>query len=266
MQRKKESLNISFPIDTLKIAELDERSSAQVMAFRDFARPLIDEIRKGDQSKAKIANYYLANYAEYTEGTIDTLQPLIESLNISKSYLCKLQQTKKFIDQETNQRLKSFMEQHPPTVQYLLTKLDPITLGSTALLERAVTFRQAQCLVKGEAISARKKTAGLPKSQSPSKEELRNLKLARLVNSKDYTYIQEPKDAEVYKTGRRKNLMNAFRQMLQDLIDKKYRNTAYDEALTAIQKAIEEVLAKEVYVHTIPDISSDPRNSGYDFF
>jgi len=266
MPRTEESLNISFPIDTLKIAELDERSSAQVIAFRDFARPLIDEIRKGDQSKAKIANYYLANYADYTEGTIDALQPLIESLNISRSYLCKLQQTKKFIDQETDKIIKSFMEQHPPTVQYLLTKLDPVTLGSTARLERAVTFRQAQCLVKGEAISARKQTAGLPKSQSPSKQELRNLELAQLVSSKEYKYIQEPKDAEVYKTGSRKNLMNAFRQMLHKLIDNKYRNTAYDEALTAIQKAIEEVLAKEVYVHKIPDISRDPRILDYDFF
>ena len=258
-------MTISFPIDRLKIAELDERSSAQVIAFRDFARPLIDEIRKGDQSKAKIANYYLANHAEYTESTIEALLPLIESLNISRSYLCKLQQTKKFIDQETSETIKSFVEQHPPTVQYLLTKLDPITLGSTALLERAVTFRQAQCLVKDKDVSARKQKSQSTESQPPNKQELRNLELMQLVNSKGHTYIQDTKDAEIYKIGKRKNIMNACLQMLHDLTQNKYRNTNYDKALTAIKKAAEEVLAKDIYVHTTRGISNQSHLEDCDF-
>ena len=107
-------------IDT---SRLSDKGKGQVAAFVQFVEPLIDDIKRGDSAKAKVAEYFLEHQSTYTEGARNLLDPLMEQLGISPSYRSKLCTTLKYRSETTNKSLKSYIEEHPVFVQYLMAKM-----------------------------------------------------------------------------------------------------------------------------------------------
>ena len=61
-------------IDT---SRLSDKGKGQVAAFVQFVEPLIDDIKRGDTAKTKIAEYFLKYQSTYTEGARNLLDPLM---------------------------------------------------------------------------------------------------------------------------------------------------------------------------------------------
>ena len=106
-------------IDT---SRLSDKGRAQVAEFVQFVEPLIDDIKRGDTAKAKVAEYFLQHQSTYTDGARNLLDPLMEQLCISPSYRSKLRTALKYRSETTNKSLQSYIAEHPVTVQYLMAR------------------------------------------------------------------------------------------------------------------------------------------------
>ena len=75
-----------------------DKGSAQVAEFEAFVTPLIPDIRKGDAAKARIAELYLENLSQYTDGCKWILEPLISQLGMSAGYINQLKRAEEYKD------------------------------------------------------------------------------------------------------------------------------------------------------------------------
>ena len=101
---------------------LSDKGSAQVAEFESFVNPLIPEIRKGDSAKAKIAEFYIKNKSRNTDGCKKLLEPLISQLGVSAGYNSQLKKAKEYKVNIYHPQFKEWVEEHPVTIQYHLSK------------------------------------------------------------------------------------------------------------------------------------------------
>lgn len=241
----------SSPLAVINTTHLDHQSLSQVEDFRAYALPLIEDIRKGDTAKAMIAQYYLANKDFYSKETLAFLEPLVESLSISKGYLSKLRQANQYLNRQTNESLKRFIEQHPPTIQYLMSKLDPMTVHTQHLRGKLFAFQQVEQLIRSEKVSARKHSDTTQQVSKPlTKLEVQEQEINELIASKHHKYLIDKRSARVYKSGQRKAILLAAMQTLAEI---NYRNPDHDRALIHLKNLVDQALSKPVY-------SRDPIN------
>ena len=68
------------PLAYLDTTHLNDKGQKQVTEFVQFVEPPIDDIKRGDSAKAKVAEYFLENQSTYTDGARSLLDPLMEQL------------------------------------------------------------------------------------------------------------------------------------------------------------------------------------------
>lgn len=125
---------------------LSEKGSLQVSEYLSFVRSKFDDIKKGELAKQQVARYYLEQ--ELTEGADKLISSINDALGISKGYLSKIRSASKFIDGLgsgiADKQLKSFVQEHPVSVQYYISKLDKETINSKMLSGERFTRKELE--------------------------------------------------------------------------------------------------------------------------
>lgn len=133
-----------FSISSVDTTHLHEKGSNQVNDFVSFVQPLLPDIKRGDAAKAEIAQYYLDHKDQYSDGVIKVLEPWVEMLGVSGSYIRQLKLAREFQDSIYNKELKSFVAEHPISVQYHLRKVPIQDLSERQLTGEHYSKREAE--------------------------------------------------------------------------------------------------------------------------
>ena len=105
-------------IESVTTTHLSTKGSEQVNDFIDFVKPLIPDIKKGEAAKAKIAQYYLDNKSEYTDGCVKVLEPLANQLGVSPGYISQIKKAGEYKNTLSNLGLRQWVDEHPVSIQY----------------------------------------------------------------------------------------------------------------------------------------------------
>lgn len=224
-------------LDIVEPVHLSEKGSQQIKEFKDFATPLLGDIRKGDAAKAKIAEYYLEHKAEYTDGAVKILEPLVEQLGVSKGYISQVKQAKEFKGALHHNGLSQWVSEHPVSVQYYLTRIPHQDLMSKYMTGEHFSKREAQ-----ETIRVNQVTEVRP-VEEPTKTafQLQQEKEAKMVEDEEYPLIRSNAGARSYMNGTRKGRIEAC---AQTLLDMKYKpgNSESDQELRRMLGGLRKLL------------------------
>lgn len=218
----------------LNLDALSDKGQQQVREFYDFCLPLIDDIRSGDNAKAKIAYFYLDNIDRYTEGVKDRLSVLIDALDISKGYMSKLRSARKYLGSLNNQTIKTYVEEHPVSVQYLLKDVPYESINEKMMTGEHFKRTEVEALIKNE-------KGQLDKAEPETKSDFQR-KLDRadelVADTTEYPFIRTRNQALTYLecSGRKA----AFAVACQYMYEMKW----HDPELEAVLKLMKAGLAQ----------------------
>ena len=222
-------------IDT---SRLSDKGKGQVAAFVQFVEPLIDDIKRGDTAKAKVAEYFLKHQSTYTEGARNLLDPLMEQLCISPGYRSKLRTALKYRSETTDKSLQSYIAEHPVTVQYLMAKMPHEEVHKKMMSGFHFSQREAAAKVSS------KKPGKKPEEQELTHDQFRREKHKEIAGDPDYKYLSDEASAKVYCSGQERAIILACMQVLSEM---NWHNPKYEKALTHLQHLAKEASEKPKY-------------------
>ena len=226
------------PLTYIDTSRLSDKGKGQVAAFVQFVEPLIDDIKRGDTAKAKVAEYFLKHQSTYTEGARNLLDPLMEQLCISPGYRSKLRTAVKYRSATQNESVRSYIAEHPVTVQYLMAKIP-----YEEVLEKMKSgfhFSQREAAEKVSSRKPEKKSEG----QEPTHEQMMMQKHKELAADPEYKYLDSEASAKVYCSGQTRAIILACMQVLSEI---NWHNPKYDKALIHLQHLAKEASEKPKY-------------------
>ena len=230
-------------LDTLNnTVHLSEKGAAQINEFREYVTPLIPDIRKGDVAKASIAEFYLGKKSEYTDGVKKLLEPLVEQLGVSAGYISQVKKTKEFKESIANPSLKEWVDEHPVTVQYRLSKVPTEELTRKMMTGEHFSKREAEKFTQGK----KEKEQLNPVSQETKTEyQLKQERFQQMAESDEYPLLRETSHAAVFCSGNRKAILAAAAQVLFTI---NWQDPELEKIVGIVHRLSGEALQKPHYV------------------
>ena len=222
-------------IDT---SRLSNKGKGQVAAFVQFVEPLIDDIKRGETAKAKVAEYFLQHQSTYTEGVRSLLDPLMEQLCISPGYRSKLRTALKYRSETTDKSLQSYIAEHPVTTQYLMAKMSHEEVHKKMISGFHFSQREA-----AEKVSSRKPQKK-KEEQQLTHEQMMKQKHKKLAGDPVYRYLDSEAAAKVYCSVQTRAIILACMQALSEI---DWHNPKYEKALVHLQHLAREASQKPEY-------------------
>jgi hypothetical protein len=233
-------------LDTLNnTVHLSEKGAQQINEFREYVTPLIPDIRKGDAAKAIIAEYYLDKKEGYTDGVKKILEPLVEQLGVSGSYISQIKKAREFKASIASSEMKQWVDEHPISVQYELAKADHHQLMDVYKKGEHCTLRQARNfrLPKKEEDNLNTVTR-----ETKTAYQLQQERYQEMADSDEYKLLRTAEHAQVFCTGSRKSVLAAAAQVLYNI---KYQDPELEKILVIINQLSQKALEKPAYVPTV---------------
>ena len=222
-------------IDT---SRLSDKGKGQVAAFVQFVEPLIDDIKRGDNAKAKVAEYFLQHQSTYTEGARNLLDPLMEQLCISPGYRSKLRTALKYRSETIDKSLQAYIAEHPVTTQYLMAKMPHEEVHKKMM--SGFHFSQREAASKVSSRKPEKK----PEEQELTHDQMMMQKHKELAADPEYKYLDSEAAAKVYCSGQTRAIILACMQVLSEI---NWHNPKYEKALIHLQDLAKEASQKPEY-------------------
>ena len=226
------------PLAYLDTTHLNDKGQKQVTEFVQFVEPPIDDIKRGDSAKTKVAEYFLEHQSTYTDGARSLLDPLMEQLCISPGYRSKLQTALKYRSETTDKSLQPYIAEHPVTVQYLMAKIPHDEVHEKMM--SGYHFSQREAAAKVSSRKPDKKAEG----QELTHDHFMKEKHKELAADPEYKYLSDEASAKVYCSGQTKAIILACMQVLSEI---NWHNPKYEKALTHLQHLAKEASQKPKY-------------------
>lgn len=219
--------------------ELSDKGTQQVSEFKEFAKPLMEALSRGQVAKQELANYYLDRVDEYTDGAKKYLELFMAQVDISAGFLSKVKSARKYIDSHThNPTLQQYLMEHPVGTQYLLSRAPQEEVLKAANSGLHFTKREVEALIAEQKIDK-----PVPEPEA-SEFQLRLKRQQEMVESKEYPLIRETGAAEVLMTSTRKNRAAA---VAQDIHGMKYRDSNMDKIIDILIAVLADYKTKPYY-------------------
>ena len=226
------------PLTYIDTSRLSDKGQRQVSEFVQFVEPLIDDIKRGDSAKAKVAEYFLQHQSTYTDGARNLLDPLMEQLCISAGYRSKLRTALKYRSETTDKSLQSYIAEHPVTTQYLMAKMPHEEVHKKTMSGFHFSQREAAAKVSS------KKPDKKPEEQELTHDQFMKEKHKEIAADPDYKYLSDAASAKVYCSGQGRAIILACMQVLSEI---NWHNPKYEKALTHLQHLAKEASQKPKY-------------------
>lgn len=213
-------MNLNYSLVSPDTTHLSERGSTQVNDFIEFVKTQFDDIKKGEFAKQKVARYYLEQ-ENLTDGADKVITGINEALGISKGYLSKIRTAGKFINSLGNdihsQKVKSFVEEHPVSTQYYMTKMDVEDITDKMKSGERFSFREAQEFPRGNQpeIVVTEVTPAPEPVQSELEKEREILK--QKIDDESLEFITSFGSAKAYLAGSTADVVRAAIQRVMEI-------------------------------------------------
>ena len=212
-------------LESINTTHLSDKDSAQVAEFEAFVTPLIPDIRKGDAAKAKIAEFYLEHKSQYTDGCVKVLEPLINQLGVSAGYISQLKKAKEYKDNINNPQLKSWVAEHPVSIQYHIAKAPHATVIKKFKTGENCSFRETQ---EFKRLKKEEEKLNPVTEETKTHFQLQQERYEAMVESDEKPLIRTKRAAACLMAGTRKDVLAAAAQVLLDV---KYEDNDLEKIL-----------------------------------
>ena len=217
--------NTLTELESINTTHLSDKGLAQVAEFEAFVTPLIPDIRKGDAAKAKIAEFYLRHKSQYTDGCVKVLEPLINQLGVSAGYISQLKKAKEYKDNILHPQLKQWVDEHPVTIQYRLSKAPHKSVMEKFLTGKHCSKREAENFtrVKNE------KQLTQPAEPTPTDYQIKVQRAQEMAEDTSYKYLINSEFAQTFMAGTTNSTIAACMEKVSRLTtcDKKEKRCFY---------------------------------------
>lgn len=212
---------------------LSEKGSLQVSDYLNFVQSKFDDIKQGELAKQQVARYYLEQ--ELTEGADKLITGINDALGISKGYLSQIRSASKFVDSLgsdiSSKKLKAYVEEHPITVQYRMSKVNPDVIREKMMTGQRFTKSEAEKFTRVN------QPDKIPNPASPP--VVQESRTQQLVDG-DKKYIDDMTVASAYTFGMRPVVKAA----LQYVTDSTVLSEPMEQGLMVLAKEIESAVAR----------------------
>ena len=206
-------MNINYSLATPDVTHLNDKGSEQVSNYFAFVRQKFDDIKKGELAKQAVARHYLEQ-ENLTEAADKLISNLNDALGISKGYISQIRIATRFVDSLgdgiASKQLKSFVEEHPVTVQYRMSKLEPEVIEQQMSTGKRFTKRQLE-----EFTRVNQEEEKLNATPEPTPYQSHCARAKEMIDSEDYPYITTISSYEAHSKG----MHMVFLAMCQHLQD-----------------------------------------------
>lgn len=221
---------------------LSDKGVEQINEFREYVTPLIPDIRKGDTAKASIAEYYLERKSGYTDGVKKILEPLVEQLGVSNSYISQIKKAKEFKASIASIEMKQWVNEHPISVQYHLAKIPRDDLHSKFMLGEHFSKREAEKFTR---VKKEEDDINTVTPETKTAYQLQEERYQSMADSDEYGLLRTAEHARVFCAGNRKAVLAAAAQVLYNI---KYQDPELIKIIDIISQLSQKALEKPLYV------------------
>ena len=200
-------------IESVTTTHLSTKGSEQVNDFIDFVKPLIPDIKKGEAAKAKIAQYYLDNKSEYTDGCVKVLEPLVNQLGVSPGYISQIKKAGEYKNALHDSGLRQWVDEHPVSIQYEIARIPHECVADKYMTGEHFSFREAR-KCKDEAKVEKVDTAA---EDTVTVYQERMSAAKAMVADEGKKYIYDVNSAEVYMSSTVPGLLAAAMQKISEM-------------------------------------------------
>jgi hypothetical protein len=227
-------------INNPNVSHLSEIGQQQVYDFCEYLRPRYQAIVDGAIKKEEVARYYLGIEEQLTDAAKKLIGNVSQALGISKGYISKVKSADKFMASLShNQSLKNYVEEHPVSCVYLMTKVDQGALQKKMMSGENFTQRELEDITK----KSREELDPAPEVVV-SEFQRKQKQFEEMVNSEEYPMIRTTGAAQCFCSGNRKDKLAAAAQVLLNM---QYRDDDYERILSIIIQLAQKALERPYY-------------------